>query len=155
MQSKTGDRETINADAMLSEMIASITRLHDVYREETEALEASDTNRFIALQENKLVAAKDYQSQAQNVLRFKRQMADADPALKQRIEELQGEFGDIAKQNHIALERMQRTTERLSDSIRNAAKKTAQKKVAVNYGESGAMTSDDRKIISTGIIETA
>lgn len=144
-----------NADAILNDMIKSISRLHDVYLQETDALERSDTKRFIDLQEDKLIAAKDYQDQAHYVLRNRENMVNASPDLKKRIEELQKEFADISSQNNIALERMKRTTNRLSDSIRNAAKKAAQKKVAVNYGASGVMKSDERKIISTGIIETA
>jgi len=144
-----------NADAIIGDMINSISRLHDVYHAETDALESADTKRFIELQQDKLVAAKDYQSQAQYVLLHKKDVVNAAQPLKEKLEALQGEFAEISKRNNVALERMRRTTDRLSNSIRTAAKKAAQNKVAVNYGARGTMQSDDRKIISTGIIETA
>ena len=144
-----------NADAIIGDMIKSITRLHDVYHAETDALESANTKLFVELQQDKLVAAKDYQSQAQYVLRHKKDVVNAAQPLKEKLELLQSEFAEISERNNIALERMRRTTDRLSNNIRNAAKKAAQKKVAVNYGARGTMKSDDRKIISTGIIETA
>jgi len=145
----------INPAILIDEMIDSVRRLRGVYEHETEALSQCDAKTFLSLQDQKLDAARDYQEKAHRIMARKNELKDIDPALKARLEETHADFSVLMGKNREALERMQRTNERLGNTIRSAAKKAMQRERAVSYGESGKMDTEKRKIISTGMIETA
>ena len=50
---------------------------------------------------------------------------------------------------------MQRTVERLGNTIRSAAKDAALKQRATSYGETGILDKGEKKSVSMGVIETA
>ena len=139
----------------IQEMMETIDALRGVYIEETTALEAADTPAFLSVQDKKLNTAMRYERGIQEIIARKEEMRKIDPALKRRLETMQNDFSNIAKENMEALTRMQRTMERLGNTIRDAAKEAVNQQRAYSYGESGALQSNEKRVVSTGISETA
>lgn len=139
----------------MQEMMDIIDVLRRVYVRETEALTAADTKTFLSIQEEKLAAARNYQTGIKQILARKDEMRQADPTLRQRLEEMQGEFTELAAKNAQALQRMNRGIERLGDVIRSAAKRAAQDERSFSYDATGIMRNTEGKTVSTGISETA
>ena len=144
-----------NPNSAMQDMMSRIDELRDIYIRETEVLESTDSSAFLALQEEKLTAAQNYQNGIVQLLERKEEMRKADPALKQKLTDMQQDFSDLAKKNSKALERMKRCTDRLGDTIRKAAKDAVQKQRALNYTEVGHMQNTEKKSITTGLNETA
>ncbi|MCC7305723.1 MAG: hypothetical protein IT558_05630 [Alphaproteobacteria bacterium] len=142
-------------DRAMQEMMDTIDTLKNVYIRETDVLIANDTKAFLALQEEKYNAAMHYQKGIEDILSRQEEMKMANPLLKRRLQEMQDHFSDLTKKNLDALHRMHRCAERLGTIIRDAAKDAVRKERTVNYGESGAIRSDDRKTVSMGVSETA
>lgn len=139
----------------MQEMMESINTLRGVYQQETEALITVNTQAFLDLQTQKLEAARAYQRGIEDILERREEMQTINPLTKKRLMEMQKDFSTLSQQNMEALKRMQRTMDRLSQTIRKAAKDAAHKQRAFSYGESGTLQGDDKKIVSTGISETA
>lgn len=144
-----------NPEKAIQEMMSTIDDLRSVYKTETEALLVADTQTFLDIQAEKLKAAQRYQCSVEEMLTRKDEMQGINPLTKKRLEDMQKDFFALSKKNMEALQRMQRTTERLGLTIRKAAKNAAQKQRAFSYGETGALKGDDGKLVSTGISETA
>ena len=139
----------------MQEMMESIDTLRAVYQEETEALITVNTQAFLDLQTQKLEAARTYQQGIEEIPERREEMQNVNPLTKKRLAEMQKNFSTLSEQNMEALKRMQRTMDRLSQTIRKAAKDAAHKQRAFSYGENGTLQSDNGKIVSTGISETA
>lgn len=151
------DNQLLSSDPekAMQEMMETIDSLRDVYVRETDALESVDTKAFLDIQEEKLSAAKRYQMNVEQMLARREELKEVNPLLRKRLEEMQAEFAELSKKNVEALERMQRTTDRLGDTIRDAAKEAAKKNNAFSYGESGTMHGAEKKSVSMGVSETA
>ena len=139
----------------MNEMMETIDALRGVYIEENKALEDVDTKAFMALQDRKLETAKLYQQGVEEIIKRKDEMRRVDPSLKRRLERMQADFSELATENKDALERMQRTMDRLNDTIRKAAKEAVNKHQATSYGECGLLQSTEKRKVSTGVSETA
>ena len=139
----------------MQEMMDVIDRMRGVYVRETEALESMDTKGFIALQDEKLQTTNIYKSGIEDILRRKRELKAVDPALKRDLERMQADFAALSSKNMDALKRMQRTMERLGQTVQRAAKESVNKQRAFSYGESGKIHNDERKGVSIGVSETA
>lgn len=144
-----------NPERAIQEMMVRIDELRAVYMEETDALEKSDTARFLKLQDTKLESARRYQLGIEEILSRKDEMQRIDPMLKTRLQKMQADFSGLAHSNMTALKRMQRTMERLGGTVRNAAKDAVNKQRSYSYGESGILKSNEKRVVSTGISETA
>jgi hypothetical protein len=144
-----------NPKTALLEMIEIIGRLQDVYARETEALKASDIRSFMKIQQDKLTAARHYETGIAQILDRKQEIKTVDAALKVRLSEMQASFSKLAKENKRALERMQRTTNRLGEAIRDAAKTAIQGRLATSYTAGGKLHDHKRGNMSVGIQETA
>lgn len=144
-----------NPDAALENMMATIRQLVTVYELETQALENVDTNTFLSLQDEKIAKARLYQTGMEELLGRKEEIRKANPAVKQKFEQMQADFSALSRRNMEALSRMQRTMERLGGTLRRAAQDAAKKQRAVSYGSNGILRDDDGKQISMGISETA
>lgn len=158
VQTNTEEQDFIlsaNPNKAIQEMMDSIDVLRKVYIRETEALVAADSEKFLSLQEEKLGAARNYESGIEQILARKDEIKMADPSLKNRLEDMQKDFARLADKNLDALGRMSRTLGRLGNSIRNAARETAAQQRAVSYGKDGTIHKAERKTISTGLSETA
>ena len=139
----------------MNEMMETIDALRDVYIEENKALEDTDTKAFMALQDRKFETAKVYQQGIEEILARKDEMRRVDPSLKRKLERMQADFTTLAAENKESLKRMQRTMERLNNTIRNAAKDAVNKTQATSYGECGRLQNTEKRVVSTGISETA
>lgn len=142
-------------NAALEQMILTIQHLRDVYIRETAALEDGDSKTFLSLQDEKFSAAQAYQEGIEQIMDRKEEIKLASPVLKASLRGLQTEFSTLFERNLEALERMNRTMTSLGEKLRAAAMEQANKYRTHNYGESGHVQHDDRKMVSTGLIETA
>lgn len=139
----------------MNEMMGTIDSLRNVYIEENNALEDVDTKSFMALQSRKFETAKLYQQSVEEILARKDEMRRVDPSLKRKLQRMQEDFSQLAAKNKESLKRMQRTMGRLNDTIRTAAKEAVNKQQATSYGECGRLQNTEKRIVSTGISETA
>ncbi|PCI56048.1 MAG: hypothetical protein COB36_04445 [Alphaproteobacteria bacterium] len=152
IQFRTLSKDTNTA---LREVASTINKMSKVFVEETDALNATDRTAFIALQERKFLTAQEYQNDMGQIISRKNEMTSADPAMKEKLKKMQADFAEISSQNMEALSRMQRCTEKLGNTIRNAAIHAAQKHRGYSYGENGAISNAaKRKAISSGLSET-
>lgn len=144
-----------NTDAALLEVISTIEKLQNVYEEENSAISELDSLGFLALQEKKIEAARRYQVHMGQMLARKNEIAKASPTTKERLKEAHAKFQEISNQNLEAIERMQRCTERLGNTIRSAAIRAAQDMRTFSYGETGEISNHARnKVVSSGLSET-
>lgn len=139
----------------LQDVMSTIDALRNLYVQETEMLSNADAVGFMKLQDEKLQTAHHYQRSISNILSKRDGVRAADPALKQRLAELYEEFSADIQQNQKALGSMRQTTDRLKKTISRATRDAARKKSALNYGKDGALNSDPKRVLSTGLIETA
>ncbi len=144
-----------DTNAAIKDVMDVIKSLGKVYSEENEALKKSDTKKFMALQEKKIAATHEYQSVMAQMISRKNELKTADPAMKDRLKKLHENFSAISEENMRSIERMQRCTERLGNTIRSAAIKTAHHQRGYSYGETGAISNiSRRKAVSSGLSET-
>ncbi|PCJ97541.1 MAG: hypothetical protein COA45_09765 [Zetaproteobacteria bacterium] len=144
-----------DTNTALREVAATINNMSKVFVEETDALNATDRVSFIALQEKKFLAAREYQNDLGQMIDRKNEIATADPAIKNKLKKMQSDFAEISRQNMEALARMQRCTEKLGNTIRTAAIHAAQKQRGYIYGENGAIShAAKRRAISSSLSET-
>lgn len=166
MKNHTQTSETLNDmnNAMLNrdpnramqDMMDTIDSLRHVYEEETDALLNVDTKAFLALQDEKFRRAKAYQTGVEELLSRKGEMKDVEPELKRKLEKMQKDFAELSHSNMIALDRMQRTMERLNGTIRGAMKEAVKKQRGVSYNQIGRLEDGGtRKTISGSLSETA
>jgi hypothetical protein len=141
--------------AAMVEMIDIINALQDIYVQETAALKKSDISAFLALQDKKLSAARLYEQGITQILNRKQDMKTVDPSLKAKLNSMQAKFSILAHENRKALERMQRTTNRLGEIIRDAAQKAIKGRTSTSYTAAGYLHDHKRGNMSVGIQETA
>lgn len=144
-----------NPGQAILEMMTIIDDLKGIYLKETEALNKADARIFLDLQDEKLTAAMKYKEKIESLLAQKESLKTASPALRQRLIEKEQEFSEISSRNMDSLSRMQRATERLGQRIIRTARDSAKKMRAVSYGESGALHTNEKKLVSSGVSETA
>lgn len=144
-----------NPEKAIQEMMDTIDDLRGVYIAETAALQNADTKGFLDIQERKLLSAQKYQKSIEEIMARKQEMRGIDISLKQRLERMQQEFSEITRENMDALSRMQRTMERLGNTVRTAAKEAVNRDRSYSYGEQGTLKSNEHKVVSTGLSETA
>jgi len=139
----------------MAEMMDTIDDLRSVYIAENLALENSDTKAFMGLQDKKFETARLYQQGIEQIMARKDEMRRVDPALKRKLERMQADFAQLAAINKDSIKRMQRTMDRLNNTIRSAAKDAVNKQQATSYGEHGRLHTTEKRVVSTGISETA
>lgn len=145
-----------DTNTALRTVMGTVKKLGALYEEETKALHASKTNDFLEIQKKKIIIARDYENGMTQIMARQKELKTADPAVKNKLKAMYAEFQEISNRNMQAIERMQRCTERLGNTIRNAAIKSAQSQRAYSYGDNGALTNAaQRKIVSSGLSETA
>lgn len=145
-----------NPKKAIQEMMESIDHLKTVYERETEALNKSDVKTFMALQEEKISTAQIYQDNIAQMMSRKEELKAMDAEARNKLEDMQSEFAQLAKRNMLALKKMQKTMDRFGGTLREAAREAVKKDHSTNYTASGRMDLDDAKRITTGTIsETA
>ena len=146
-------RET---NAALRQIIQTVGQINDVYIEETDALIAVDSPKFFSLQDKKYDRAVIYHAHMHEMLGRKDEIKSADPLLRKKLKEMQEAFHTLTQRNLEALDRMQRCTDKLAQTIRSAAVRTAQSQRNLSYGGDGTINNYSRnKVISSGLSETA
>lgn len=141
----------------IREMIEVVRTLQAVYEAETEILKSTNGRAFLEFQGIKSEAARAYQSAISALILRKEEIkASGDPALREELKAMQGRFSQVVQINMEHLGRMRKCTERLGQTMRNAAIRAAQEKSTYSYGENGRLNnSTNNRIVSTGISETA
>lgn len=139
-------------DAML-EMMQALDALRAVYDEENNALEASDTRRFMDLQDRKIQAAQRYHETAAHVVDQRAHLPSANPEILRQLEEKHADFSVMTQKNLAHIERMNKTVKRLSERIVKSARDAALQDSA-SYSRRGTMYRNDRPV-STGLNESA
>lgn len=139
----------------IEEMIITIDRLRGIYERETHALEEVDAQGFMAEQEEKFLIATLYQNRMQEAMQRKLELRTANPELKSRLERMQSEFSELTFRNMKALKKMQKTMDRLSNTIRRVAREETKKQRTFSYGANGTLNDDSKKRISMSVSETA
>ncbi len=139
----------------LQSLFHAVENLESVYESENDALKNTDTQRFLSLQDSKAKHAEDYQLCIEAVLARKDELKNLDNPLKQKLRNVQARFSNTAQRNLEAIARMQRTTKRLNDTIRLAARDAINKKQALQYSEYGRLENQSKRLVTTGISETA
>lgn len=144
-----------NTNLALKDVMRSIRALEKVYERENKVLMKMDSKGFMAIQDEKHAVAKNYQNVMTQMLARKDELVKADPKLKQVLKNAYADFSEHSKRNLDAIERMQRSTERLGNTIRNAAIRSAQTQRSYSYSENGALSHSTRnKAVSSGLSET-
>tara|TARA_B100001989_G_scaffold252044_1_gene232910 strand:+ start:5506 stop:5976 length:471 start_codon:yes stop_codon:yes gene_type:complete len=144
-----------NPNAALQEVMSAIQGLQKIYELENKALNEADTNSFLKLQDDKLKAATLYQSYMGQMIARKKDIPNADPAMRNKLKEMHKDFSELSEKNLVAIERMQRCTEMLGNTLRNAAIRSAKSQKGYNYGQNGAFSDSKKRGISSGVSETA
>ena len=151
-QERTLSKDTNTA---LREIMSTIKSMEKVFIEETKALNNTDNDTFMAMQGKKLIVAREYQNDMSQILARKNEIKNADKVIKNTLDEMQKKFSKTSSENINAINRMQRCTERLGNTIRNAAIRDAQKQHNYSYGENGAIVkSNKNRAVSTGLSES-
>ena len=140
---------------LIKDVMESLEGLQSIYETETNALEAADTKTFLEIQEKKLLFADQYRHCIERSIARKNEIKQADPELKKRLQEMQSSFSELTLKNVNALQRMQRCSERLGNTLRNATKTAIQKKRNLGYGETGIMKDNRKQRITVSLSETA
>lgn len=152
-EKKTRLRLSRDPNKAMQEMMFTIDRLRTSLLQETSALKDADTQSFLAMQDNKLDIARDYLEGMNQLISRKDELKNADEQLKDRLEEMRIDFGNIAHDNHAALSRMKNGMKRLGDRIMEAARETARKEKQFVYGANGHLQESTSGTI--GINESA
>ncbi len=139
----------------VEEMIAIVTNIQKLYVAENQSLDDSNIQDFLQLQPLKLSLAQRYESGIHQIIKRKDEMKDVEPHLKNKLQIMQRDFTQLANKNRSALERMQRITARLGETIRSAAKDVVENRIATGYSAEGAMQRHKKGNMSVGISETA
>ena len=144
-----------NPNEMISDVMATIGLLRDVYERETEALNRADMRAFVCLQPEKMERADAYRDGVEMILRRRHEMREADAGLKKKLQVMQEDFAALANDNMNALERMKRCSVRLSQRIETTAREHARQHGMVSYGQTGALHhGDSKRPLSLGLQET-
>lgn len=133
--------------------IIAVTALRDVLLKENEALEASKTKDFLALQDEKVEVARRYEILVNHLMDNGEKTKTADEKLKAQLQRLQGDFSTVCQRNLELIERMKTATEKLGECIMRSARKTAEAATQFAYGSSGKMQRGNRA--SIGLEERA
>lgn len=139
----------------VQETMETISKMRAVYEQENNTLATSDTKGFMALQDQKMRVAEEYQSRMAALMARKDDLKSVDPDLKNQLRTMHKDFSDLVTQNKSALERMQRCMGRLSGMMHNAAKEALQKHRTTAYNADARVHDNDRRAVSTGVITTA
>lgn len=152
---KTKNTNPNDATRAMQDMMQTIDVLRGIYVRETSALETTDTKTFLGMQNEKLEAAQKYKRDMESLMTRQEELKKVSPVLKGKLAAAQKEFSALAERNLEALQRMQRSTERLGETIMGAAKDAVRKKQAFSYGENAKVNKNEKRTVSMGLSETA
>ena len=91
----------------------------------------------------------------QKLLAQKDQLQSAAPADKERLQEARKAMIEASRENLDALERTNKSLNRISERIMNLAREKAAKQSVSAYSNKGALYNKSKRPVSVGVIETA
>lgn len=136
----------------IEKIIASATDLTDILNQETECLKAADTKGFKALHDQKHEIAQRYETQFHQLVSNKENLKGTNPAMLERLQDARRDMVKASKDNLTALERTNKSLNRLNERMMNLAREKSQQNTQT-YGNTGALYNNDKKPISVGLIE--
>lgn len=136
-----------NPNAAMIEMMYIIDNFRTVMVREAEALESADAPAFLEMQNEKLSAARQYESGISQLLERKDELRAADPSLQSRLQAMQHAFHEVTTRNLEGLERMKKGTQRLHEKIMMAARDSAITEKSFAYGAAGTLKNGGRASI--------
>ncbi len=142
-----------NPNKAMQEMMETIDSLRTTLTEETAALKKADTISFLNMQEKKIEITSHYLDGMNQLIDRKDELKDADPTLKQKLEEMRLDFADITQENLQAIDRMKTGMKRLGERIMNQAQMAAKKHDQIIYNAKGHMQTSAKA--SMGVSESA
>ncbi len=144
-----------NTNHAIGDVIAAAQVLETIYCAEIDALKTPDASSFIALQSSKIKAAQNYYSVMTQMIERKNELGNIDAATKKKLHEMHARFSNTTQENLEMIKRMKRYTERMGETLRDAAVRAAQKNNKLCYSKNGEMSGAcPNKIISSGLCET-
>ena len=147
--SKKGETLHPSADinAALKDTMAAIVKLGEVLKKETAALKESKSALFLEIQDEKVEAARRYETLVTSLMSRGADIKNADEKLKSQLETMQNTFGDITAENLKWIERVRNATHKLGETIMRSARKSAEKQTQFAYGASGKMQKGNKTLI--------
>ncbi len=136
------------------EMMIIINQLQYIYQQETGYLAVSDTVGFQSIQDTKMQATLRYEQGMSQMFARRSELKLLSDATKETLRTMEAEFKVISMENKKMLERVKRTTERLGETIRYAAKDAVKKRTSAGYSATGIMSAPSSRNMSIGISET-
>ncbi|MFP4097261.1 MAG: hypothetical protein ACLFP8_01315 [Alphaproteobacteria bacterium] len=144
-----------NPNHAIGDVIAAARVLEDIYTAEINALRKPDTNAFLELQSSKIEAAQTYYAMMTQMIERKNELGQADATMRQKLREMHEHFTNTTKQNLEVVMRMKNCSQRLGNTLRNAALKAARRESTLSYGKDGSVPEGAaRHIVSSGLSET-
>jgi len=125
-------------NAMMRDLIVTVTALRDVLIRENDALDHSNSRAFLELQDEKVAIARRYETLMISLMENP-DIKFADPKLKQQLLSMEQGFSGVMKDNMKKLEHMRNATERLGERIMKSARKSADSLGQFAYGAAGTM----------------
>ncbi|MFA5592497.1 MAG: hypothetical protein WC989_04205 [Micavibrio sp.] len=143
---------TGDVNKLLRALIVAVTNLRDVLLRENDALDHSNSQAFMDLQDEKVAIARHYEGLMVSLLN-RTDLQTADTRLRSQLLSLEEGFSTVMKDNMEKLERMRGATERLGEQIMSAARKSAENMSQFAYGSAGTMQKGGKATI--GLSEQA
>jgi hypothetical protein len=132
-----------------------LQQLISLYEFENILLQQADSKKFLILQDQKITLSMRYESVMKDLLGAGSELRDLIPApLKNTIQQLRVQMANIADQNLKALDRMQKTTDKMNDLILLAVRHAASSPNPA-YNASGTLYQSMPKTVSVGVRTSA
>lgn len=144
-----------NPSEAMQEMLEIIDNLHGILDKETKALETSDTQTFIGLQEKKYLAALAYRDGTRQISERKKEFSDMSNELRERFKIRKANFGLCMEKNEKRLRTSRRVLRKLSERLTKCALNQRNKAGNICYTADGTISAGSEKSLSTGINESA
>lgn len=139
----------------IESVLSSAATLTDIIKQETEYLRAANTKGFKSLHDKKTEIANSYQHKLHNLLAQKEHLASAAPTDLERLQQARQDMIMASRENLEALERTNKSLNRISERIMKLAREKAEKQSISAYSNKGALYNNSKRPVSVGVIETA
>ncbi len=137
------------------DLVPLLQQLISLYEFENILLQQADSKKFLILQDQKITLSMRYESVMKDLLGAGSELRDLIPApLKNTIQQLRVQMANIADQNLKALDRMQKTTDKMNDLILLAVRHAASSPNPA-YNTSGTLYQSMPKTVSVGVRTSA
>lgn len=154
MANEYGHTLSANPNRAIGDVITAGNVLEKIYCEEIDALKKPDTRGYKDLQGRKWEAAEAYYAVMEKMIARKEELKNLDPATKKRLRVMHKRFSTTTQQNLQEIQRMKKCSQRLGNTLRNAAIRAAKKTGAVSYSGNGSLNNErSHKIISSSLNE--